>query len=238
MAQPNFRNTLQVECDASGLSVGGVLSQEGRPIAFFSEKLNEVKQRYSTYDKEFYAIIRSLDYWRHYLSHTEFILFSNHQAFCFIQGQHKLNPRHAKWVEFLQDFLFVIRHKSGATNTVADALSRRRGLLTSLKVRVDAFERFATLYPDEPDFWRFGQPVGLRHPRDICYMMSFSLKVSGYVCPNARCERVIVLEGHQGALAGHLGRAKTLKLVKDFFFAKDECCCHSVCWSLSNMSCC
>ncbi|KAD7478432.1 hypothetical protein E3N88_01568 [Mikania micrantha] len=78
-----------------------VLSQEGHPIAFFSKKLSTAKQGYNTYDKEFYAIIRSLENWRHYLLPDEFILFSDHQALRFIQGQNKLNPRHAKWVELL-----------------------------------------------------------------------------------------------------------------------------------------
>nr|GEX41502.1 hypothetical protein [Tanacetum cinerariifolium] len=91
----------QVECDASGLRIGGVLSQLNKPIAFFSEKLNDTRRHYSTYDKEFYAIVRSLEYWRHYLFPAEFILYSDHQALKFIQGQAKLKPRHAKWVETL-----------------------------------------------------------------------------------------------------------------------------------------
>ena len=112
LALPNFEHVFQVECDASGLGIGGVLSQQNRPISFFSEKFNDTRKRYSTYDKEFYAIVRSLEYWRHYLLPNEFILYSDHQALRFIQGQTKLNPRHAKWVEMLQDFTFVIRHKA------------------------------------------------------------------------------------------------------------------------------
>ncbi|GJZ56007.1 RNA-directed DNA polymerase [Tanacetum coccineum] len=78
-----------------------VLSQSGLPIAYFSEKLNDAKRRYTTYDKEFYAIIRALDHWQHYLISKEFILHSDHEALKYIQCQHKLQPRHAKWVEFL-----------------------------------------------------------------------------------------------------------------------------------------
>nr|GEX57891.1 hypothetical protein [Tanacetum cinerariifolium] len=111
LALPNFDEVFQVECDASGVGIGGVLSQNQRPIAFFSEKLNDARRKYSTYDKEFYAIVRSLDTWRHYLLSNEFVLFSYHEALKFINGQHKLKSRHAKSVEFIQAFSFVIRHK-------------------------------------------------------------------------------------------------------------------------------
>ncbi|GJU12133.1 retrovirus-related pol polyprotein from transposon 17.6 [Tanacetum coccineum] len=108
LAIPNFDEVFQFECDASGVGIGGVLTQNQRPITFFSEKLNDTRRKYSTYDKKFYAIVRSLDTWRHYLLSNEFVMFSNHETLNFINGQHKLKSRHAKWVEFIQVFPFVI----------------------------------------------------------------------------------------------------------------------------------
>jgi hypothetical protein len=80
MVLPYFSKTFQVRCDASGFAIGALLSQDDRPIMYFSEKLNEVNIKYSTYEKEFYVVIQELKKWRHYLVPKEFVLYNdNHE---------------------------------------------------------------------------------------------------------------------------------------------------------------
>jgi hypothetical protein len=147
-----FQKTFQVKCDASGFAIGAVLSQEDRLIAYFSEKLNEAKVKYSTYDKEFYAIIQALNKWRHYLIPKEFFLYSDNHALQFVTQQEKLNQKHVKWVEYMQNFTFVIKHFSGTANKVADALSRKCLLLQEFKVKTLGFDDLKDMYIDDQDF--------------------------------------------------------------------------------------
>ena len=61
---PDFNKVFTIEIDASKRAIGGVLSQEGRLAALFSEKRNEAKHKYSTYDLEMYTMARSLRKWK------------------------------------------------------------------------------------------------------------------------------------------------------------------------------
>jgi len=97
--------------------------QEKRLIAYFSEKLNGATLNYPTYDKELYAVVRTLETWQHYLWPQEFVIYTDHQSLKHLKGQGKLSRRHAKWVEFIETFPYVIKYKKGQENVVANALS-------------------------------------------------------------------------------------------------------------------
>ncbi|KAL6347243.1 hypothetical protein AAG906_013679 [Vitis piasezkii] len=126
---PTPKSITKIECDASRMGIGAVLMQEKQPIAYFSEKLNGTTLNYPTYDKELYALS---------LKH--------------LKGQGKLNRRHAKWVEFIETFSYVIKYKQGKENIVADALSRRYALVSTLNAKLLGFEYVKELYANDNDF--------------------------------------------------------------------------------------
>jgi len=66
--------------------------------------------------------------------------------------QEKLNKRHAKWVEYLEQFPYVIKHKKGMSNVVADTLSRRHNLLNTLGSQILGFDNIMELYEKDEQF--------------------------------------------------------------------------------------
>jgi hypothetical protein len=94
-----------------------------RDISFFSKTFSETQRRWSTSDKEMYAIYFGVRYLHHFLAGRKFVIFSDHDAL-----RHDEKPSHSakvnRWKLHLSEYNFDIKHISGVDNIVADALSR------------------------------------------------------------------------------------------------------------------
>ena len=216
---PDFDKVFELECDASGLGLGAVLLQDHKPIAYFSEKLSGAALNYSTYDKELYALVRTLQTWQHYLWPHEFIIHSDHKALKHIRTQTNLNRRHAKWVEFIESFPYIIKHKNGKENVIADALSRRYTMLSQLDFKIFGLHTLKDQYVNDAAFHdivlhcKEGKPWGKFHMQD-----GFLFRANKLCIPVGSVRLLLLQEAHGGGLMGHFGVFKTHEVLADHFF--------------------
>jgi hypothetical protein len=180
----DFQKVFELKCDASGIGLGVVLLQEEKPVTYFSEKLSGASLRYSTYDKELYALVHTLQTWQHYLWPREFIIHSDHEALKHIHTQTNLNHRHASWVEFIESFPYIIKHKNRKENVIVDALSLRYTMLSQLEFRIFGLQTVKDQYVDDADFkdifinCKDGKPWGKFDVQDGKFGVSTSFNIA------------------------------------------------------------
>lgn len=116
-----------VETDASGHGVGGRLLQRGRPVAFFSRKMNSAERNYPIHDKELLGVIACLKEWYPLVrALTTFTLVTDHKNLLYFKKKQQLSERQVRWSEFLESLPpFTVVHRAGSLNSAADALSRK-----------------------------------------------------------------------------------------------------------------
>lgn len=124
LSYPDFEKTFHVTTDASIVAIGGVLSQNNKPIAFYSRTLNSAERNYSTIERELLGIVETTKHFRAYLYGKQFIIETDHKPLVWLFSIRDANSRLVKWRLRLEEFDYKIQYKKGKENLVADALSR------------------------------------------------------------------------------------------------------------------
>jgi hypothetical protein len=210
----DFSQPFELHCDASKVGMGVVLSQGERSVAYFNEKLSGSKLNYSTYDVELYAFVQSLKHWSSYLAY-KLILYSDHEVLKHLHSLDKLSSRHVGWAAYVQHFSFVIKHKLGAVNKGADALSRKATLLTTMRTQILGFHLFKNSLSIDPYFGSIVSDMPDGYHDDYAIHDGFLFKGNQLHFPEGSLRLKIIQELHN---EGHVRHDKTLKLIADQFY--------------------
>jgi hypothetical protein len=123
IVDPNEYFIVCIDTCKEGL--GGFLIQNGFVICYESKKLKDHEKNYAIHDLELAVIVHALMKWRHYLMGRRFELRTDHNGLKYFFDQPTLNVRQSRWLEFLFEYDFDIKHIKGKENKAVDALSMR-----------------------------------------------------------------------------------------------------------------
>ena len=114
-----------------------------------------------------------------------------------------------------------MKHRAGVKNKAVDALSRRVSLLSIISIKVTGFERLKDDYESCPDFGELYTSLS-NAPRlildDYTLQDGYLFKANKLCIPRSSVRDFLVWEIHEGGLAGHFGRDKTIREVECLFY--------------------
>ncbi len=134
LAYPDYSKPFVIHTDASHYQLGAVISQDDKPIAFYSRKLNDAQTRYTTTERELLSIVETLKEYRNILLGHEITVYTDHKNLVY---KHFNTERVMRWRLLLEEFGPKLLYIKGGDNIVADALSRM--ILSAEAFSADAF---------------------------------------------------------------------------------------------------
>lgn len=121
LAYPDFNDKFVIHTDASHTQLGAVISQKGKPIAFYSRKLNDAQTRYTTTERELLSIVETLKEFRNILLGQRIEVHTDHKN---LTCKNFNTERVMRWRLILEEYGPELHYIKGEKNVVADALSR------------------------------------------------------------------------------------------------------------------
>ncbi|KAJ0836439.1 putative nucleotidyltransferase, Ribonuclease H [Helianthus annuus] len=218
---PNWSLPFSIECDASGVGIGAVLTQQGRPLAYYSAPLKGTMLSWSTYEKEMLALVKAVRKWRHYLLGRPFVVKTDHMSLKYLLEQRITTPAQARWLSKLLGYDYRIEYKKGTTNRGADALSRQA-----------EFSHMAMSYPCSTLWGEIQQEVkndpfynnlsstfsGSSHGHLVCKDGVWFRKGAILLSSTSQLLPTVLAMSHSSPEGGHFGFHKTLAKVKQSFW--------------------
>ena len=79
MSYPDFNKPFELHTDASHTQLGVVISQNNKPIAFYSRKLQPAQTQYTTTERELLSIVETLKEFKNILLGQQIMVYTEHK---------------------------------------------------------------------------------------------------------------------------------------------------------------
>jgi hypothetical protein len=216
---PDFDKEFQIHSDASNFAIGGVLVQEGKPMAFESKKLSETERRWPTHKKEMWAVIHCLKTWGHYIGSKDVVVWTNNVTLKDFATQPKLSSKQVRWQDTLALFNVDIRHKPGKENIVPDALSRKHQL-RAVYVGEIGLQKEVRLASHRDAFAKEVRQSIQNGAKSHFHLRNGLLwyKQNRLYVPEGKIRDTLLKECHDGPLVGHGGAKRTITFLKKSYY--------------------
>ena len=119
---PNFNKPFVIHTDASDRQLRSIISQEGKPIAYFSPMLTSAQQKYTTTDKELLSIVETLKEFHSILYGNRVEVHTDHRNLTYNNSTHQQRVLRQQLI--LEEYGVTLHYIKGTRNIAADALSR------------------------------------------------------------------------------------------------------------------
>ena len=123
LAYLDFRKPFKIYTDASTKQLGAVITQNNRPIAFFSRKLSDAQFTYNVTKLELLAIVETLKEFNGMLWGQRIYIYTDYKNLT-QDGLGLTSDRVVRWRILLEEYAPEIIYIKGIHNTVADTISR------------------------------------------------------------------------------------------------------------------
>ena len=227
LALPDFSKPFLVTMDASGQAIGGVLTREGRPFSYESQKLRTHELNYSTHDLELLAVVHALKMWRHYILGNSFKVNTDHKSLKWIFTQPDLNMRQQRWMELLHEYDFCIEYQPGKENVVANALSKKSTLsvISVLQTSITDVVRQASINDSFCNLIASIIPILNKSEKHLNIIKGFQIvdgllyfKERLYILADKELKLRILAEAHDIPIAAHPGYIMLYNTLQKSFY--------------------
>ena len=116
-----------MQTNVSNKTIRAIVFQQGIFLDYYSRKLTPAEANYTTGDKEMFAVVVALKYWRHLTQGARYKMFvhTDHKGLKFFLETKQLSPKQVRWLKELACYDFAIKYIKKENNVGADALNRK-----------------------------------------------------------------------------------------------------------------